>query len=57
MWRIQHARGENEVFASPGFEEKDVIESYYSSLAYRDLGRELQSKERYGERYMEVKAQ
>lgn len=42
------------MFASRNFGEKDVDGSYYGSLAYADLWRELRSRKQCRERYMEI---
>lgn len=42
---------------SRNFGEKNVVELYYGSLAYADLGLELRSKKQFGEGYMEITAE
>lgn len=51
---IQHAGTRNGVFAGRNFEGKGVAELYSGSLAYMDLGRELRSKKKNREVYMEA---
>lgn len=45
------------MFARKTFGEKGLLGSYYGSLPCADIGWELQSKNQYGEQYMEVTEQ
>lgn len=45
------------MFAYSNFGERDAVVSYYGSLKYGGLDRELQVAKRYREKYMEVAAE
>lgn len=51
---IQHAGARNAVFGSRDFGKNGMAESYDWSLWYVDVGRELQSKKRSEEMYMDA---
>lgn len=57
MSTIEHEKARNAVLASQGFRKKDSVALYYGTLAHASFGRELQSRNQYGEVYMETTAE
>lgn len=50
-------KARNRVFVRRNFEERGVLGSYYRSVAYGDLQKELQGTKRYEKKYTEVTAE
>lgn len=53
---FSHEKIDIGVFACTNFEKKNMVGSYYESMAYEDLRKELQVAKRYGKEYMEFTA-
>lgn len=52
--RTARRKAENGVFARKKFGQRDVVKSYYGSLAYGDFGKELQVTKKYGKKYKKL---
>lgn len=50
--RMEHGNTRTGLLSAWSFAGRDVIGSYNGALVYADVDRELQSRKRYGERYL-----
>lgn len=55
--KICHVIAVNGVSARRDLEKKNVVDLFYGSLAYGDLGKKLQATKKFGEQFTEVVAE